>query len=60
MDIFDRKIVFTNLVDKTKTKENKTDIIIRNEEYAANQIELFDLNWERAFTIEDYKKKFVN
>ena len=60
MAIFDRRIVFTNLVDKTRTKENKTDIIIRNEEYAANQIELFDLFWERSFTIEDFKKKFVN
>lgn len=60
MAIFDRKIVFINLVDKTKPKDNKTDIIIRNEEYAANQIELFELYWERSFTIKDFKEKFVN
>ncbi len=59
MAIFDRRIVFTNLVDKTRTKENKTDIIIRNEEYAANQIELFELYWKRSLTIANFKKKYL-
>lgn len=57
--IFDRKIVFTSLVDETRTKNNRTDIIIRNAEYAANQIELFDLYWNRSKKIEDYKNKFT-
>ena len=57
--IFDRKVVFTSLVDKTKTKNNRTDVIIRNAEYASNQIELFDLYWKRSLTIVDFKKKYL-
>jgi len=55
--IFDRKVSFINLVDKTKTKNNKTDVIIRNAEYASNQIELFELYWNKSQTIEEYKKE---
>lgn len=57
MAIFDRKVVFISLVDKTKTKNNRTDVIIRNAEYASNQIELFELYWNKSLTIEEYKKK---
>ncbi|MBL7128204.1 MAG: hypothetical protein ISS16_04385 [Ignavibacteria bacterium] len=60
MAIFDRKVVFISLVDKTKTKNNGTDVIIRNAEYASNQIELFDMYWKRSLTIEDFKKKNFN
>ena len=58
--IFDRKVVFTSLVDKTRTKNNRTDVIIRNAEYASHQIELFDLYWKRSHTIGDFKKRNVN
>ena len=57
MAIFDRKVVFISLVDKTKTKNNRTDVIIRNAEYASNQIELFELYWNKSQTIEEYEKK---
>jgi sugar-specific transcriptional regulator TrmB len=60
MAIFDRKIVFISLVDKTKLKNNRTDVIIRNEEYAANQIELFDMYWNKSSTIDNYKKIFMD
>ena len=58
--IFDRKIVFTSLVDETQSKNNRTDVIIRNKDYASHQIELFNLYWEKSYTLEDYKKKFLS
>ena len=56
--IFDRKIVFTSLVDETQSKNNRTDVIIRNKKYATYQIELFNLFWEKSQTLEDFKKNY--
>lgn len=55
--IFDRKIVFFSLVDYTTPKNNRTDLIVRNPEYAEFLCELFELYWKRAETLETYKSK---
>jgi hypothetical protein len=60
MAIFDRRIVFISLVDELKPRNKRTDIIIRNKDYAENMVSLFELNWENAETIEDFKKKLNN
>lgn len=54
--IFDREIVFTSLIDETKTKNKKTDLIIRNKNYAEYMISLFELNWDKSETIQEFKK----
>ena len=59
MAIFDRKIVFTSLVDENKPMNKRTDIIIRNENYAENMVELFELNWNKSETVEQYKNKHI-
>lgn len=55
MTIFDRKIVFINIQDKTVPRHNNADIIIRNEEYANRMIDLFEFNWKRSESINDFK-----
>ena len=60
MAIFDRSVVFISLVDELKPRNKRTDIIIRNKDYAENMVSLFELNWENAETIEDFKKKLNN
>jgi sugar-specific transcriptional regulator TrmB len=55
--IFDRKIVFVGLVDERKEKNNRTDLIIRNKDYAENMVSLFELNWNQSDTLKEYKKK---
>lgn len=59
MAIFDRKIVFTSLVDENKPMNKRTDIIIRNESYAENMVALFEMNWNNSETVEQYKKKHI-
>lgn len=56
MTIFDRKIVFINIQDKSVPRHNNADIIIRNEEYACRMLDLFEFNWQRADTISNFKK----
>jgi hypothetical protein len=57
MLICDRKIVLINLVDPTISRYNRSDIIIKNENFASSMAEYFYGCWEKAFTIEDYKKR---
>ena len=59
MAIFDRKVVFTSLVDENKPMNKRTDIIIRNENYAENMVALFEMNWNNSETVEQYKKKHI-
>lgn len=56
MTIFDREIVFTNVNDKSIPRHNKSDIIVRNRDYAKGMIDLFESYWNNALTIKDYKK----
>ena len=60
MTIFDRKIVFTNIQDKSVPRHNNADIIINNEAYAKRMIDLFDFYWDNSLTIEAFKKSSEN
>lgn len=59
MTIFDRKIVFTNIQDKTVPRHNNADIIIKNEYYANRMIDLFGYYWDKSKTLEDMKRSIV-
>ena len=54
--IFDREVVYLNVHDKTIPKHNKTDIIIRNKEFAQFFVNIFDLSWNQSFTIDEFKE----
>lgn len=53
--VFDREIVFLSIYDKTIPKHNKTDIIIRNKEFAQFFVNIFELSWNQSFTIEEFR-----
>lgn len=55
MAIFDEQIVFLSLTDLTIPKNNRTDVIIRNKNFAEYMIELFEKYWEKGSTIEQFK-----
>lgn len=54
--IFDREIVYFNVHDKTIPKHNKTDIIVRNKEFAQFFVNIFELCWNQAFTIDEFRE----
>lgn len=60
MTIFDREIVFINIEDKHIPRHNKSDIIIRNEEFAGRMIDLFHYYWENSLTVKEYKSYKLN
>lgn len=60
MAIFDRKAVYVSLVDPTISRYNRSDIIVRNENYAGAMAEYFDICWEKANTIGEFKNKQGN
>ncbi len=60
MAIFDRKAVYVNLINPAISKNNRSDVIIRNENYAKAMAEYFDDCWTRSHTIEEYKKLKLN
>ncbi len=55
MTIFDRRIVFTNIQDKSVPRHNNADIIINNEAYANRMIDLFEFYWSKSFKINEIK-----
>lgn len=55
MAIFDEQIVFLSLTDLTIPKNNRTDLIIRNKNFAEYMIELFEKYWEKGSTVEQFK-----
>lgn len=57
MVIFDRQIVYLNLVDNSTPKTNKTDLIIRNKNFAEYMIELFESYWNKSKTVKEYKNE---
>lgn len=60
MAIFDRKAVYVSLVDPTISRYNRSDIIVRNENYAGAMAEYFDICWQKASTIVEFKNKQGN
>jgi sugar-specific transcriptional regulator TrmB len=53
MFIFDTEIVYISLVDPTIKKYNRSDIIIKNKNFADSMTEYFNLCWKNAKTIEE-------
>ncbi len=53
MTIFDKKITFINIEDKSVPRHNKADIIIKNEAFANRMIDLFNYYWQKSFSIEE-------
>ncbi len=45
--IFDREIVFMNVVDKNVPRHNEADLIIRNKEFAKSMMSVFDIFMEQ-------------
>ncbi|HEY3250668.1 MAG TPA: hypothetical protein VGK25_06075, partial [Ignavibacteria bacterium] len=56
--IFDAETVFFNLsTDKNVPKHKQADLIIKNVDFVAQIRDLFFNYWEKAITIEEFKKK---
>ena len=55
--VFDRKVVFVNLFDPSIPKYNRSDIIVKNENFANFMADTFNACWEKAETIAQFKKK---
>ena len=58
--IFDEEIVYFSLYDENMHHKDMSDIIIRNKNFAAFITNLFDLYWDKAETIEQFKKQLIN
>lgn len=54
--VFDREIVFMNIVDKNIPRYNEADIIVKNRDYAESMAEVFSSVWEKSFNLKEYKK----
>ncbi|HEY5534223.1 MAG TPA: helix-turn-helix domain-containing protein [Ignavibacteria bacterium] len=57
--IFDRQTVYINVIDKTVPKHNEADIITRNKPFAESMVTVFDAFWEKSFSVNEFKKKFI-
>lgn len=55
MTIFDRKIVFFNIHDKSIPRHSNSDIIIRNEDFASRMIDLFKFYWDISSDVDSFK-----
>ncbi len=53
--IFDKKIVFINIIDRTVPRHNNADIIINNESFAKRMMDLFNFYWNNSKLIRDMK-----
>ena len=60
MAIFDRKVVFISLVDPTISRYNRSDIIVKNQNFARSMAEFFEQSWSSAYSTEEFKNKFTN
>lgn len=56
MAIFDRKVVFISLVDPTISRYNRSDIIVKNQNFAESMAEFFEQSWIKSFTAEEFNK----
>lgn len=54
--IFDREIVFLNIQDKAMTQSTKSDIIIKNRDFAQFMANVFEMSWNQAFIIEEFRQ----
>jgi sugar-specific transcriptional regulator TrmB len=56
MAVFDRETVFVSLVDKSIPKYNRSDIIIKNSNYANAMVDYFNTCWANALTIDQFEE----
>lgn len=59
MAIFDRKIVYISLVDPTVSRYNRSDIIVKNQNFAESMAEFFEQSWGKADKPEDFRDKYL-
>ena len=59
MAIFDRKVVYISLVDPTVSRYNRSDIIVKNQNFAEAMALYFDQSWREAEKPEDFRDKFL-
>ena len=52
--VFDNEIVFLNVYDKSVPAHNKTDILIRNKDFAKFIVNIFNLCWTQSFTVSEF------
>ncbi len=57
MAIFDRQVVFVSLVDPSMPRYNRSDIIVKNENYANSMAEYFNSCWDKSFTLEEFENR---
>jgi sugar-specific transcriptional regulator TrmB len=57
MLVCDRKIVFVSLIDPTISRYNRSDIVVKNEKFASSMADYFYTCWDKALTIEEFRKK---
>ena len=57
LTIFDREIVFINLVNKNIPGNERTDIIVYNKSFAEYSANNFEKSWEEAETLEQFKER---
>ena len=56
MLIVDRRVVFISLVDPTIARYNRSDIIVKNENFANTMADYFESCWRKANTPIEYKE----
>ena len=57
MMVFDEKIVILTLPDKITSKPSLTTMIIEHSDLAETLKETFNMYWQKAMTLEEFKKK---
>jgi predicted transcriptional regulator len=60
MAIFDRKVVYISLVDPTVSRYNRSDIIVKNQNFAESMAEFFEQSWLNADKPEDFRDKYLS
>jgi predicted transcriptional regulator len=60
MAIFDRKVVYISLVDPTVSRYNRSDIIVKNQNFAEAMALYFEQSWREAEKPEDFRDKFLS
>lgn len=58
--IFDRKVVFINLVDKNIPGNERTDIAVYNKAFAEYSASNFLSIWERSESVDEFKSRMFN
>ena len=58
--IFDEKIVYIRLHDENIPDRDSSDVIIKNKNFASFITNLFDMYWDKAGTIEAFKKHYLS